>query len=231
MELFSMNLSRGRSLTLTYLLLSVLFAGAAQAYVPTREQDCEYSRWSQCSPSAKGQAFNGPCPEGTVTLKPYEPDKDCSPAALAIAAAVPTPPKVSPYPTPPIHINQAPSPWISRVSLLLFTLSLLIPLILFLRRNKGSASKNTVALIFRWIFCAAVSLMCAAVAALTVYRFAVVWILRFPIPQRIHTMQAESIYQILVGALLAFLVAGLVMLIAMPIFLSVTARIFNSKMP
>jgi hypothetical protein len=65
------------------MVLSLSFG--ARADVPTPVEDCEMSRWSLCRLETGGLTrLQGPCPAGSETLKPPEPNKDCSAAAIAI---------------------------------------------------------------------------------------------------------------------------------------------------
>lgn len=71
------------------LILLVIWIGtsfSAHADVPTPQQECEQSRWATCQDASGGYiGKEGPCPLGTTTIRAYDPNKDCSPAALANA--------------------------------------------------------------------------------------------------------------------------------------------------
>ncbi len=63
----------------------LLLSFGARADVPTPLEDCEMSRWSLCRLETAGLTrLQGPCAVGSETLKPYEPNKDCSAAAIAL---------------------------------------------------------------------------------------------------------------------------------------------------
>ena len=62
----------------------LLLSFGVRADVPTPLEDCEMSRWSLCRLETGGLTrLQGPCAAGSETLKPYEPTKDCSAAAIA----------------------------------------------------------------------------------------------------------------------------------------------------
>lgn len=69
---------------LSAVLLILFLSSGARADVPTPLEDCEMSRWSLCRLEAGGlTSLQGPCPAGSETLRPYDPTKDCSAAAIA----------------------------------------------------------------------------------------------------------------------------------------------------
>lgn len=69
---------------LSAVLMILLLSFGVRADVPTPLQECEMNRWSLCRLETGGlTSLQGPCPVGSETLRPYDPTKDCSAAAIA----------------------------------------------------------------------------------------------------------------------------------------------------
>ncbi|CAN5674777.1 hypothetical protein BH10BDE1_BH10BDE1_16780 [soil metagenome] len=95
---------------------------SAYADIPTPQEACEQSRWATCQTVSGGYiGEEGPCPDGTTTIKAYDPNKDCSPVAIATAesGAKKTNAPTARIETTPVH-DMAKIPWTAYIPFFLF---------------------------------------------------------------------------------------------------------------